>query len=167
MSVCVSRKPNYYFWNSFLLLFIITLMCFCCFSIRCDISSNRTIVSVTVLLTLITFKWTLNKNIPSISYLTTLDHYSLMNIFIVFGNCVYYAIMGVITSPMCPDPYRRIDFIAFLASVSLFILLNLLNILRFIYYLYKNRKLLNLRNIEYSKNNSAKRARIKSIFQSQ
>ncbi|CAF0955531.1 unnamed protein product [Brachionus calyciflorus] len=165
MSVCVLRKPNYYYWNSFLLAFIITMICLCCFSIRCDISSNRNIVGITVLLTLITFKWSLTKNLPSLSYLTILDQYSLMNIIIVFINNIYFAVMGVFTTETCPAPYKEIDLYVFIGSTVMFHFLNSLHVLRFFVIKYRNRKVLLNRENEYNKNNSAKRARIKSIFQ--
>ncbi len=130
VNVCVSRKPTYYYWNSFLLNFIITLICFCCYSIRCDISANRMIIGITVLLTLITFKLTLSKYLPSLSYLTIIDQYSLMNIMIIFFNCAYFAIMGVITPQLCKFPYNKIDNYVFYGSISLFILLNIFQIVK-------------------------------------
>lgn len=166
MSVCVTRKPNYYYWNSFLLIFIITMICLCCFSFRCDISSNRLIVGITVLLTLITFKWTLTKHLPSISYLTNLDQYSLMNIFFVFATCVYHSVLGALTPELCPMPFREIDFYTFIGSTGAFHFINSLYVIRFLVINYKNRKVLEKRNKEYQRNSNAKRARIKSIFQS-
>jgi hypothetical protein len=165
-TICVTRKPVYYFWNSFLLIFIITTICLCCFSIRCDIAANRLIVGITVFLTLITFKWSLSKNQPSISYLTCLDKYTLANIFMVFLNCIYYSIMGSITSASCPLPYIKIDLYAFIASLILFVLLSGSFLIRAFVYIHKNSKKLKLRNEEYKKFDSSKRARIKSIFQS-
>lgn len=165
MSVVVTRNPNYYYWNSFLLIFIITMICLCCFSIRCDISSNRMIVSITVLLTLITFKRTLTRNLPSLSYLTSLDQYSLMNILIVFLNCLYHAILGVLTTEFCPTPFKQIDFYAFIGSAVFFYSLNSLYLIRFFLIKFRNRKIIAKREVEYNKNNYAKRARIKSIFQ--
>ena len=165
ISVCVLRKPNYYYWNSFLLAFIITMICLCCFAMKCHLSGNRNIVGTTVLLTLITFKWSVTKNLPSLSYLTILDQYTLMNIIIVFGNNIYFALMGVFTKENCPDPYKKIDFYVFIGSTSLFYLLNSVQVLRFFIIRYKNRRMLLKREDEYNKNNNAKRARIKSIFQ--
>jgi hypothetical protein len=165
-TICVTRKPVYYIWNSFLLIFIITTICLCCFSIRCDIAANRLIVGITVFLTLITFKWSLSKNQPSISYLTCLDKYTLSNIFIVFINCIYYSIMGSITSVNCPLPYYKIDLYAFIASLSLFLLLSGSFVIIALVYHYLNSKNLKLRDEEYKKFDSSKRARIKSIFQS-
>lgn len=165
ISVCVLRKPNYYYWNSFLLAFIITMICLCCFAMKCHLSGNRNIVGTTVLLTLITFKWSVTKNLPSLSYLTILDQYTLMNIIIVFGNNIYFALMGVFTKEYCPDPYKKIDFYVFIGSTSLFYLLNSVQVLRFFIIRYRNRRMLLKREDEYNKNNNAKRARIKSIFQ--
>jgi hypothetical protein len=166
ISVCVTRKPYYYVWNAFLFKFIITLICLCCFSIKCDIASNRLIVSITVFLTLITFKWAINKNLPSLSYLTTLDQYSLMCIFFVFVNCIYFSIMGAITIENCLTPYKQIDNSIFYASACAFVAINFLFVVRFLLFNKRNNKRLAKRKQEYNKISLGKRARIKSIFQS-
>ena len=166
ISVCISRKPTYYYWNSFLLSFIITLICFCCYAIRCDISGNRLIISITVLLTLITFKLSLSKYLPSLSYLTILDKYSLMSISIIFINCTYFAIMGVVTLPLCPFPYNIADNYAFYSSISLYFLLNIFIIIKIVILSVNNKRILEKRAKEHNLNNAGKRTRIKSIFQS-
>lgn len=165
VNVCVSRKPSYYYWNTFLLNFIITLICFCCYSIRCDVSGNRIIIGITVLLTSITFKLTLSKYLPSLSYLTTIDIYSLMNILTIFFNCAYFAIMGVVTAPLCPFPYNKVDNYFFYASISLFLLLNGILIAKIVMIVLKNKKIIDTHSKEYNMNSAGKRTRIKSIFQ--
>ena len=166
ISVCVQRISSYYYWNAFIFIFIITMICLCCFSISCDIVGNRLIVSTTVVLTLITFRSVLTRNLPSISYLTIMDQYSLMNILIVFLNLLYFAIIGSVTQEYCPKPYRTVDSGVFIGSVSVFILSNFLSAIRFMVLCYMNKQRLLKRELEFNKNSSAKRARIKSIFQS-
>lgn len=165
VNVCVARKPTYYYWNSFLLNFIITLICYCCYSIKCDVSGNRMIIGITVLLTLITFKLSINKYLPSLSYLTIIDKYSLMNILIIFVNCTYFAIMGVLAPPNCGFPYNRADNYIFYVSISIFILLNIYHIVQICVLSFKNKNILEKRSKEYNANSFGKRTRIKSIFQ--
>ena len=166
ISVHISRKPTYHYWNTFLLILIITLISYCCYSIRCDISSNRMIISITVFLTLITFKLAINKYLPSLSYLTSVDQFSLTNILILFLNCAYYAIMGVLTPEFCPAPYRQIDNYMFYVSIGVFAFFNSMQIIGFLVLVFKNKKELQKKFNNYNLNSSGKRMRIKSIFKS-
>lgn len=165
LTICIVRKPNYYYWNSFFLVFVIAMLCLCSFSIRCDLTLYRLWIAMTVLLSLITFKWTAAKSLPSVAYLTCLDQYSLMNILFGFVVCAYYAIFGGLAQPLCPTPFKEIDFYVFVGAISFFYLINSLFIVRFVLLNYRNRRRLEKRQAQYERNSFAKRARIKSIFQ--
>ena len=165
LTICIVRKPNYYYWNSFFLVFVIAMLCLCSFSIRCDLTSYRLWIAMTVLLSLVTFKWTATKSLPSVSYLTCLDQYALMNILFGFAVCAYYAIFGGLAQPLCVTPSKEIDFYVFVAAISFFYLINSLFIIRFVVLKYRNQKRVEQRQTEYERNSFAKRARIKSIFQ--
>ena len=125
------------------------------------------IVSITVFLTQITFKWALTKNLPSLSYLTILDKYSLANIIVIFLHCLYYAIMGVLTEPMCSGQFKLIDNCFFYGFIGLYLLINLAFALRLAFFASRNNKHLAERKLEYeSLSELAQRTRFKSMFQS-
>lgn len=73
--------------------------------------------------------------------------------------------MGAIAIEPCKSPYKEIDLYAFITAASLFYVLNSLFIIKFLIFKYYNRKRMDEREVEYNSNTLAKRARIKSIFQ--
>ncbi len=52
-----SRKPGFYIWNAYFLIFLITLSPLTIFSMNCKQPQFRLNTSFTILLTSITFKW--------------------------------------------------------------------------------------------------------------
>ncbi|CAF2075405.1 unnamed protein product [Rotaria magnacalcarata] len=57
-------------------------------------AANRLQISCTLLLTSITFRWTVNQSLPTISYLTTMDKYAIMCLFILVILSIWHAIIG-------------------------------------------------------------------------
>jgi hypothetical protein len=66
-----SRKPGYYMFNAYFLIFLITLSALTIFSMDCKQPQFRLNTSFTILLTSITFKWVVNRSLPAVSYLTS------------------------------------------------------------------------------------------------
>ncbi len=52
-----SRKPGYYIWNAYFLIFLITISPLTIFSMNCKQPQFRLNTSFTILLTSVTFKW--------------------------------------------------------------------------------------------------------------
>ncbi|CAF1500714.1 unnamed protein product [Adineta steineri] len=57
---------------------------------------NRLQVTCTLILTSITFRWTVNRSLPTISYLTSLDKYGLLCIFNLFFHSIWHSTISVI-----------------------------------------------------------------------
>ncbi|CAF0881847.1 unnamed protein product [Rotaria sp. Silwood1] len=57
-------------------------------------AANRLQISCTLLLTSITFRWTVNRSLPTISYLTAMDKYAIMCLFILVILSIWHAIIG-------------------------------------------------------------------------
>lgn len=72
-----SSRPTFYYLNAFFLIFLITVASLSIFSIRCHQNQNRIQTTCTLLLTSVTFKWITNRSPPTISYMTSLDKYSI------------------------------------------------------------------------------------------
>lgn len=164
LTMCVVRKPSYYYWNSFFLIFVVAMLYLCTFSIHCDLVGYRLLVSIIVLLALVTLKLTIANDLPSISYLTSLDQYSFMNILIGLIICIYFAIIGGLVNSGCVSPLKEVDFYAFITATAFFYLLNSLFVIKFFVFKYRNVKRIEQREIEYGRNNTARKARLKSIF---
>ncbi|CAF1434645.1 unnamed protein product [Didymodactylos carnosus] len=92
----VARKYGYFLWNLYFLIFLITSASFCTFAIPISNTQGRVQVSCTLLLTSVTFRWTANKSLPTISYLTAVDVYAIGSIFALCLLNIYHGIIGYI-----------------------------------------------------------------------
>lgn len=52
-----ARKPGYYLFNAYFLIFLITVSALTIFSVDCKLPQNRLQINVTLLLTSVSFKW--------------------------------------------------------------------------------------------------------------
>ena len=84
-----ARKPGYYIFNAIFLIFLITLCSLTLFAIDPKIPQSRFQSTITLILTSISFKWVINRSLPTVSYLTSLDKYAIVNIFYLFLHCVW------------------------------------------------------------------------------
>ena len=62
----VCRRPYYYFANAYFLIFLITTTAFAMFSIDCKLPQNRLQTTATILLTSVSFKWVINRSLPTV-----------------------------------------------------------------------------------------------------
>lgn len=65
----VARRPTYFYWNAFFMIFIINTLSFNMFSIPFTSVGQRLQTTVTLILTLVSFKWVINRNLPPIGKL--------------------------------------------------------------------------------------------------
>ena len=80
----LTRMYEYYIWNICFLLFsvcLLNILVFCC-----DVRANgeRLGVNITLLLTAIAFKQLLTESLPRVAYLTILDKWMLICLFVLF-----------------------------------------------------------------------------------
>ncbi|UJR28570.1 hypothetical protein I4U23_009803 [Adineta vaga] len=90
----VGRKCGYYIWNAYFLIFLITSASLCTFAIPPSNTHGRLQITCTLLLTSVTFRWVVNKSLPTISYLTALDVYAISSI---VALCIINVFHGVIS----------------------------------------------------------------------
>lgn len=57
LTISASRRPGFYYWNAFFLIFLITLFSLTTFSIKCHQNYSRIQITCTLLLTSVSFKW--------------------------------------------------------------------------------------------------------------
>ena len=156
VAITASRLPRFYFYNLFLLILLITVIGLTRFTVTCDLPQVRLIIDQMVTLTLITFKSVANANLPTISYLTSVDKYLLFSIVFIMLQCIYDAVIGVITLPVCAAPYGFYDLMAFITSILLIFLANLGFIIWLIFFALKNKKKL-YKQIDMSINSNSDR----------
>lgn len=65
-TIYCSRKSGYYMFNAFFLIFLITSSALTIFAIDCKLTPNRLQISYTLLLTSISFKWVVNRSLPTV-----------------------------------------------------------------------------------------------------
>lgn len=90
-----SRRPGYFYWNVYFLIFFITIMIFATFSVKPHLPQNRLQLGFTLLLTAVTFKFVVNRCLPTISYLTSLDKYVLGSMFLQCIICSWHSIISI------------------------------------------------------------------------
>ncbi|CAF1489915.1 unnamed protein product [Rotaria sordida] len=151
-----ARRSSYFYWNGYCLILLITLLSFCIFAIPPHLTGNRIQISCTLLLTSITFRWVVNRSLPTISYLTSMDIYAILCIFILIILCIWHAIIGflifkntsdsVVTSKMW---FTSLDRYAFCISMSIFIGIHIIFLIWLIFVPLKHRKNMANKDIQY------------------
>lgn len=89
-----SRRPGFYLFNAFFLIFLITLSSLTVFSIPPELPANRLQITYTILLSSISFKWVFNRSLPPVSYLTLLDKYSIFCIIYINMLAAWHSLIG-------------------------------------------------------------------------
>lgn len=117
-----SRKPGYYLFNAYFLIFLITVAALTVFAVDCKLPQNRLQITCTVLLTSVSFKWVINRSLPTVSYLTSLDKYAITCIFYKCMLCVWHSLVGAF---WIKDYAKLIDKWMLLFFSLLFVLINL------------------------------------------
>ncbi len=85
MSLTVRRHPAYYLWNIILPQLLLNLMSLGSFALPRTETSARLSVSVTMVLTTVAFKLHSATHLPTVSYLTVLDWFSLGSFLFIFA----------------------------------------------------------------------------------
>lgn len=128
-ATCFSaRRPGYYIFNAYFLIFLITSVALSIFSINPKLPQNRLQTNCTLLLTSVSFKWVINRYLPTVSYLTSLDKYAIVSITYLCFLSVWHSIIGSFWS--APDALI-IDFWLLIVFVIVLIGLNLWTIIWF------------------------------------
>jgi hypothetical protein len=92
----VSRNPGYYMTNVYSFNCLITILTLTLFIIDVESADKRITGTFKLILTLFTFKIVTSKTLPSISYLTSLDKYQIINILYLGMCCAWHSIIASI-----------------------------------------------------------------------
>lgn len=133
-----SRRPGYYIFNAYLLIFLITTSSLTIFSINPKLPQNRLQTSYTLLLTSVSFKWVINRYLPTVSYLTSLDKYAIACISYLCLCCVWHAVVGTFWSN---SEAQRLDMWLLIACAVLLLTINVWVIVWFIFAFRRIKKL--------------------------
>ncbi|VDM31098.1 unnamed protein product [Hydatigera taeniaeformis] len=91
-----ARRPGYFYWNVFLIMFMISGLSFATFAVSPDKAELRLRLSFTLILTSVTFKYVITQSLPRISYLTYMDKYVLMSLAILCVISIWHAVIAIL-----------------------------------------------------------------------
>ena len=133
VSAKVSRLAGFFYWNAIIPILLVSLASLAPFVVDIKFPQSRLPATCTLMLTSVSIRWTIGRSLPTVSYLTSLDKYSLASMFIITMELLYHGIMGAVF-PMLPEKQAyRIDHFAFV----FFCLLILTKQFIFAYWIYK------------------------------
>ncbi|CAF1297730.1 unnamed protein product [Rotaria magnacalcarata] len=143
-----ARRPGYFYWNVYFLIFFITVMAFATFSVTYNLPQNRLQLSFTLLLTAVTFKWVVVRCLPTISYLTTLDKYVLLSMVMLCVVCGWHALIAVCP----PDVAPHWDNLALITLAIIYVLFHIIFFFWMYFVTYRRRRLMKRKDREYMRN---------------
>lgn len=86
-----ARRPDYFYWNIFIVLYFINSLSFTTFCVDPKKAQFRLTMSFTLVLTTIQFKFVINRCVPKVSYLTYLDKYVLGSLMMICTSCIWHS----------------------------------------------------------------------------
>ena len=101
MIVLVGRRPTFYAWNLALPMCLFVPMCLLTFCVKRDNIGERLGVSLAIVLTAIAHKYSMTSLVPSVSYLTFLDKYTLFSLSIIYLITLFGAVVGALEAQYC------------------------------------------------------------------
>ena len=107
------RRPFYYLFNDFLFLFLLHSLSFAIFAVNYTLSQNRIFLTILLLLTSVTQKWTTSANLPKISYLTYFDIYFMFGVTLHSAQTAWHAVVSVFVSDKMALLYDKWFLIGF------------------------------------------------------
>lgn len=79
ITIKAERDPKFYFFNFYFVIYLIVLSNGALVSVDPELSGDRHAITITLLLTLVAFKFVLIEGTPKVGYLTYMDKYVLMS----------------------------------------------------------------------------------------
>jgi hypothetical protein len=101
----VSRNPAFYLINLYLPTFLICTSAFAAFAFIVDQFDGRSNILVTLLLTVVAFKQVIGNSLPRLPYLTYLDRYVLVGLWLVVSVGIIQSALAA--AAVCVDTPQR------------------------------------------------------------
>ena len=148
VSCFCSRRPGYYLFNFFAFVFLLTVLSLTLFCVNVNNPAPRIAGTFTLILTLFNFKIVTSKSLPTISYLTSLDKYEIVNLIFLVVCCFWHSIgSSLITDP---NLQLSIDKIILIILGVIFFLIQIIFIISLLRSFHKL-KILKKKNLKYKK----------------
>ena len=105
----VIRQYKYYIYNVLLIMCLFTIFTFSSFAVKGD-SYVGIIISLTLLLTTVTFKDSFRQHVPRVSYFTLIDQYTLFSVIFQFFMALRNIISCHVSNPgIMSSPFEKIS----------------------------------------------------------
>ena len=191
-TINAARLPTFYYWNAFFLIFLITLSSLSTFSVDCHLNQHRIqttcklIILIysrknsvglkysfylgTLLLTSVTFKWITNRSLPTVSYMTSLDKYSIACMLFLCVSIMWHALCGIMKKTFAKEKLAAgfmeiYDNIAFIFLCSSFVLIQVIYLFWLLKVGYKKRRQLDHDEKDFTNSiNGYRSTRLKSML---
>ena len=116
------RYAGFFYWNIILPIFLITCASMCPFVIDLKLPQSRIPSTATMLLTTVSMRWIIRGLLPTISYLTVVDKYSLGSLVIIVMLLLYHASMGAFHTHFPHNFPQRLDRAALIVFTALIVI---------------------------------------------
>jgi len=132
----IARRPGYYIYNCYMLLFTISSLGFVPFSFAAYSPHFRIQTTCLLILSSVNFRWIVTARLPTVSYLTTLDLYAIGALVFLVLLCCWHAVIGsFLLNDVVEKAFRvEIDYYALYIILSVY---SLFHIVYFVYFLWK------------------------------
>ena len=124
-----------------------------------------------MILTSVTFKWITNRSLPTVSYMTSLDNYSLTCILYLVVSLMWHSIIGQTTISVKDSSYLPLatyyDQVSFLMFFCLFFAIHLIYLFWLVIFGYAKRRELDKEEKKYTESlneNKNRSTRLKSML---
>lgn len=133
ISSTISRRPGYFIYNAYMLIFLISVLGFVPFSFSYAAPHFRIQTTCLLILSSINFRWIVTQKLPTVSYLTTLDKYAIGALIFLVSLCAWHAIIGSeIFSSTENSLASNIDKYALFGISGLYVMFHLIYIVYFL-----------------------------------
>ena len=100
VSANIARRPGYYIYNAYMLIFLVSVLGFVPFSFAYDAPHFRIQTTCLLILSSVNFRWIVTQKLPTVSYLTTLDKYAIGALIFLALLCCWHGIIGASSSDL-------------------------------------------------------------------
>ena len=105
----VVRRHQFYLYNMFLTMCLITLLTFASFAVPASSLNGRMKITLTLLLTSVAFKYYVQRFVPPVSYLTFIGKYILSCMIFQFSMALYNIISCLLASYLFLSAFEKIS----------------------------------------------------------
>eukprot|EP01106_Pelomyxa_sp_JSP_P010573 TRINITY_DN2798_c0_g1_i2.p1 TRINITY_DN2798_c0_g1~~TRINITY_DN2798_c0_g1_i2.p1 ORF type:complete len:290 (-),score=59.39 TRINITY_DN2798_c0_g1_i2:52-921(-) len=116
----VQRRPNFFFWNTVFMIFLIVGISFVSFTFPPDDGGDRLAINITLLLTAVAFKGAVASFLPKVMYLTLIDYYVLSSFLVL----IILSVENAVVNSLAIDLSTTVDDICFYIMISIWVIFN-------------------------------------------